>query len=617
MSNAYNPYSQPYGYQPRRRGNNTCLVLVLIFGVLGMVGLLIVGVGAYFLYRNFTPPDVQIAQMQQFQAIPANNTTKMPVSLDDALVELGKNFPDARREAARFLARMELTEALRAVQPRVAVALVDGLRQANGSDRDYFIAALEVWMHPDASLELAKLIKKSDADARFTLSLLQRGGVPECGQYVAPFLEVDKDSDLAYETLKALGPDAAGYVATYLTSNSKKAAANSAKLVKELGVDPAQLAVDRILNELRDGERDNDEAALKNLAALQFDEELQKRVTPLLNSMLEDNVSSQVEDELLTACEKWANESTAPALTKFMDSHPFSKQRVLKMLGQTEGDSSITALVSEMAKFGSGNEAVTALIKKGEAAVPYVIKHFNDNDDTTRRRAREIINALEVPEDKILDQCIQDLKVATGKNVVETFKWIGTIELNETKRDAVAAAMASRYSSVSTFEKDDVLPILSKWATRKQANIFLDQVDESFGWEESFKILINMNVPDLLAPEADEILTSFFKKEEAGKMMRAAGPIVEDFAIVMTKRLNDDDALSEMAIVLGLNGTEKSLKPLQELQDRATAVRSAQVIANCKGAIKLIKERVAKEKKEQGETTPDTDSGTKSQLDDK
>lgn len=595
MSHGY-PQQRPgypqYGHQPQNSGGGvmkTCLIVGAVIGGISLVVVLGCGIGAFFLGRSAmdsveTASNEARARVEEISApvIP-------PTTIDQAIVYLNKDDEESHRVAAEFLAKQPFD---RDYQSRVNKGLMIALDSSDRRGQRAAVQALKTWGDGSSASEVAASLRSGDELNRDKLELLGRWARPIGTSDIAKLLESPSDAENAYQALKRIGTSASPAVAEYL-GKSGRAGEYSKQLLEEWGIDPDEALVKLHIQRLSSDNTFERSEAAKQLAIRDFDPQVQADVVKAVKNAYAADLGDK--GELLNVLVKWGDASCLDVVHQSIREDRFDRSEAIQVAINIKDPSSIPILAELLDEFGGdGNEAVNALVAFGDDAIEPTLLYFNHESDHARERARRVMTTLDVPTEKLLDQTIEDMRSEEEGRATAACEWISTINVVSDRRSEVAAAMAGAMDKVNVFKKREIADTFCDWATQDESDLLLDLVEDGDEnvWLPAFKKLLTFDNPDAIKLATAELLTSFFKREEALKAMQQADPPCEDLAIIMLGH-NDEDVCFEMCRLLSVVGTEKALRPLEDLADRAVKAREAEVAQAARLARTEIRSRAA------------------------
>lgn len=589
------PGHPPYGHKPASGGGGVMKACLIVGGIVSGIGLVVIigcGIGAWVLgSRVMDEVESMESEMATVEDLDAPVTP--PTDLDQAIVYLNKDEENYHRAAAEWLSSQPLN---RAYQGRVNKGLMVALNSSDVSGRRAAVQALKIWGDASSAGEVAASLRSGDALNRDKLELLGRWGRTIAAEDIAKLLDSAGDAENAYQALKRIGPGAAPPVAEYL-SKTGRSAEYAKQLMEEWGMDPDEALVNLYVQRLNSDDSRNRSSAAKRLAVLDFDPMYQDSVIRAVKTAYTADLGDK--GELMNVLLKWGNESCLDIVHKAIRDDGWDKSEALQVAVNIRNPSSVPVIAELLDEFGGdGNEAVDALVGFGDDAIEPTLSYFNHENDYARDRARRVFRELDVPEDRLIDQAVEDMRSGEEGRATAACQWIETIDVVTDRRSEVASAMANAIEDVNVFKKREIVDTFCEWATESETDLLLDLVEESDDnvWLPAFERLLAFDDPESIKHLTADLLTNFFKRDEALKAMQLADPPVEDLAIIMLGH-NDEKVCYEMCRILSVVGGEKALRPLEDLIDRAAKARETELVGAARLTRTEIKSRVAAAKR--------------------
>ena len=610
---------QPQGSSQPSSGAKTCLILGLVgVGLLGALGIAAI-VGLVFLGRAAQ----QAAQSQQeewlaengFQpqeVIPSRPVTPPvriedidePKSLSEAIAYLDRPQYQYHEVAAKWLKKQTVVSTL---QAEISSKLVEKTRRGSSTAQAEAWEAFEKWAHPDSAGDFAQYLRAGQSDNARRLKLLSKLKRLESAEKIAELLESSSDAPEALMALKAIGQESAVYVLPLLDSSKPYAVKAAKDFCEHFKIDVQLAQATRFGRMLEDSVSGNNKEAIQGLLGMEVIPSIQPEISKQLAGFV--NEAGFDIDNVLKVIQVWGDTQCVPALNAYLEKEPFLDKHpeLFKAINVLDDDRSIDVLVSELTQFSAPYEKISdCLANYGDRATPEVIKLLNHENEKVRDGVKRFIDRVEVTDDLILDQCLEDLNKGKDKVASSAFKKVDEFELEsdvitDARRSELADAMAVAVDNVYFSDKEEAALVFCKWSTQAQLPKLVEfmKAREDHKWKPALEKVVTFNRPDLVAGVVAEMLTSFFKRDDAIDILRKSGPIVEDLAIALVMGLDDADALYASCDLLARYGTEKALMPLNDLTKRATRAGGndgKQIVIASKQAITIIKERLAAER---------------------
>ncbi|HAN96954.1 MAG TPA: hypothetical protein DCQ98_05740 [Planctomycetaceae bacterium] len=616
-------YPHP-GFQPPQSTGmhpvlKTCLFVVLGLMTIGIVLGIVITIFVIMLAGSKVDQvRKNIAQGTPQKTQPANGRTggastparidpatiPKPKKIDDALALLARNEAPYHEVAADWLNSQPVDTAR---MTEVSASLVARFDSSGTPTHNKILAALEKWAAAAHAIDLAAKLGPNRPNNPRILAIIKRLKEPQAAMSVAPLLESDSDALLAKETLVALGPQVAPFVAPLLDSDKGLARSHAETILQNLGIDPVEARFDAAITQLQDKDPFNDERATENLLAAEVTADRQGRVEPMLLAKLGEKNRLDA-DKLAPLLDHWWSDAYLSDLQRNLSEIGGMDRRLYDLLADHATDETIRALTAALKDNWHQRDQVTdCLIRIGERATPEVLK-ITGVDDNVRKQIDRFLAEVNVDSAKILERHLETLRRGTEDDVEAAFAFFdgkspASLELTPEQHDEVAVAMSAGLKKVGVFEREKAHKVFLEWVTPAAAAGLVTLVREArFGedWEEPFRKLIEMDVPEIAAPLCEEVLTDRQKGEKAGQIMRRAGPAVQRTALEVLKTISEPIAAQEMVIVLQMNADATAIPPLEELLETAEQRRLTPLVNLCKEALRQIRRRAKAEEEAAG-----------------
>jgi hypothetical protein len=257
----------------------------------------------------------------------AGYTTPRAAVIATALRRLTSNDPEARRQAAAWLAdNPPDNDAERAdLSGPLAALLGDLSPRVNG----VALRALKLWATRDSLPQVVEFARRQEkagankeaaANNSAMIDLLARFPDETAAEAVALRLKDPELRGKASQALVQIGPAATGPVLKYIDHPDADVRKEARSLGRLLNV-PADRQLDQTLADVADPSKPRARAALQHLAQLRPDEASRARVARALNAPLLDP-DPTLRDGALDAVRVWATPDNAAALLKLLNGLP-------------------------------------------------------------------------------------------------------------------------------------------------------------------------------------------------------------------------------------------------------------------------------------------------------
>jgi HEAT repeat protein len=148
-------------------------------------------------------------------------------------------------------------------------------------------------------------------------------------------------------------------------------------------------------------------------------------------------------------------------------------------------------------------------------------------------------------------------------------EWLQQKPVQEKARAIVARALEKRVQDPDPFTREAVMHALVLWADPASAAVLLPLVEntaEDSDWVLLMAVLTRLKDERAAAPGARG-LTTFFRRQQAGKTLQALGSVAEPEVLPLLENA-DWQTRQEVCRVLAVIGTSASVAPLERLAER-------------------------------------------------
>lgn len=550
----------------------TCLIITGILGAIGLVVLLFCGLSGWFVFSTIREAEQETrARIEERKAEleEARRPPDSPGSIDQAIEYLNRSEDKYHLVAAQWLAAQP---ANRAYQSRVNKALVPLLKSSPQATQQETLKALALWGDASVAGDVALTLRPNNAMNRQKLGLLAKWKQKIGADKVADLLSSPTDASTAADTLSAIGPDAAPYVAAQL-SKGGATTEHAQKMLEGWGMDTSKALIQLYAEKLRTDNLTERRKAMEELKSLPFDDTLQDIV---VEAIVDSKVDGYELREMMSVIEKWGDQRCLPMLHAFIREQTFGFEEALSVAAKIGDPSSIPVITEVLPRHSPNNEQIiNAFLEFGEPVSSEVLRYANHENETARKRARAIVQRLDTPSEKVLNQCVLDLNSTDDSRVKAAIDWLDSLEVDKENQIDVAAALGKAVDKVGAFEKRQLAKVLGNWATGDQMEaliVLMDDYDKEV-WLTAFECALKLDEAEKMKFATAELFDNFGKRQAAYEAMVRCGQPCEELAILMLNH-NDVKVVEQMVTLLGNIGTQPSVEALGRVSRAAQKLRA-------------------------------------------
>lgn len=590
-------HGQYYGQKQSGTAGKSCLIVGLILGGIGFFFVFMCGVAGVFVYmaarKEVAKQEAYESEIYEAEASIERSALlyagETPTSIEEALTFLTRSEPGWKQAAASWLANQRV---IAGEKSRVGIALGQALQSGDAATRQAIMLALKKWHSPDLALLLSTSLRARDSLNAAKLELLAQYRNEATFEHIAKLLESDTDCEAAYQTLKEIGPTTIPYAARYLASTHGAADKFARKLLTDFDVDVDEALIKMYVEQVSTDGFNRGKAA-ESLAAMEFDPELQPIVVEALNrACLEEGFHRS---SVLKALETWGDDSSSTAVRAILNSSGFDKAAALRTAAKLKDESVIPAVAAAMTELGSiGDDAVKALILFGKPAESESLKYVNHKDQRTRNRARQVVAALETPDELLVQQSIEDIKQGDLSQISAACKWVIRFDVTEQQSAELLKALEIATKDTNAFFNPEISAAYCAFATKDQVPMLGEMIkNDSHGrtFGPAFEAILRLSEPKEIASGTAGLLGDFFKGAKTVAILKEQGAKGEEVTLAALN-LCDSKGMVNACKVLSTVGTEKSVRPLENLLKRATRARNNEVSSAARLAGQYIQNRI-------------------------
>ena len=468
---AFKPYVPP----KEKSGTKTCLI---VGGILGGVFLMLLVACIFSVYLFFHNMEKQTAggsgaadqnpAQKRTQSIldQQRRMNEPPSDVAAAIEDLEGRNSNRINVALKWLRDEELDAAQ---QKKVARAIaLAAQNHISTPENKIAMSLLAKWGDASIAPLLAESLREFDSMTGDKLDLLAKYNDPTTAVKIAPLLESLSLGEKARDTLRALGPEAAGPVSKYLVSERGNARTYARSLMRDFNINSDTTEVKLQLEILR-GDAYNRFDAAERLAKLPVVPELQPEVCALLLSLLgEKNFLDS--GKTIGALSVWGDQSCLQPLLRLIREKKISDSDLpiaFRLIGKYGSEAEIPLLLEHLDNPSRGKAAADALIEIGPACQEDVVKFFNSDQSSALRNSRRIMAAFDGNDALIVEQCIKDLDRGGSMVKENAATWLAQCDVIPELSAKVTVALEPQLNSQNVFSAQAASQAMARWKKSK------------------------------------------------------------------------------------------------------------------------------------------------------
>jgi HEAT repeat protein len=523
-------------------------------------------------------------------------------SVDDALRDLRSEKDDERRAAVDWLAKAPLD---RGRQDEVARALNPLLKDPDNGRREKAVVALKVWVTKDNLDGLIQILNEGNPERWH-----HENGLPRATMEVVAKLQSEKSAEPIWRyragpsgneaetALRAIGQAAGEKAALLRFDDPNEVLRNSSRsLLVSYGTRDA-LKLKQVASDLKSDERNRRNAGFDYLAISAVVESERPTIAPALNNVLG---SSEVSDNAMRAVEKWAAADNVPALVKAIGDDQFPhRKRAMALLGRLKDPRAAEPLAEKLTT-NERRDAADALIALGPAGKPAVEKYATNPDKGVQKEVDRVLASYGTDTSNLgLTRLLTDLESPDGGRRANAARGLAGMKPDPAQQEKVIKALLKDV-------EDDMdkgiaelsVKAIAAWGTKDNAAGLIKIIENRDKYAANVRhtamdVLAKWKAEDAIKPIALNIGPDGGDRDRAGKALIAMGPDLGEKveAVVLEGLSSTDEAIVlECVKVLGAVGTNKSVKPLNNLAVAALRQKKTKVVTACQRAVLDIQNR--------------------------
>jgi HEAT repeat protein len=349
------------------------------------------------------------------------------------------------------------------------------------------------------------------------------------------------------------------------------------------------------LDALKDQQRR--QPAAEYLATVPVDAARQAEVARALEPVLEDQ-QTFVRLAAAKALKSWADKDSVPALIKNLDQKfaPFSgdiQGNLMAALGRLADPRGAEAVAPYLANAFVNEDARRSLKAMGPMAEKEVVKYYFHPDLGAQQRARDLLQGYGTKPGVIARQAALELKSDDAQRRRKAVEWLAqTNQADADSKADVARGLVPVLEGTDPFLRDQAAKALALWATPETVPALIKALESQSGTvrQSALQALGKLKDERAVVPVAQRLL-DFFDRKFAAEALINFGPKAE--RAVLTGLNNPDRAIRvEVCKILGVIGTNNSLKPLAQAAAVAQRKGEADVLQAALLAVQSIKDRL-------------------------
>ena len=602
---------RPPGNQGKSGAGTALVVILSIFGGLGLLALLVCGGFLYFVDSGVNQAakatneaaqafedEFERAQAQQagggspnppWQPPRVNSSSQSrPIdSVPRAVEAIAKNDHFRRRDALRYLKGKTPDDAQRATVVTQTLPLLSDW-QLRGDAKAVLIA----WASADQASQIistadAAYARRDRDTQRNAVEVLAATGSDQAPAAIAKYYGTRHDTQAARRAFESIGASSAPHLLPFVNDPDGGLRQTARDLLTTWKVEEATLAAQGLVD-LQSGDDNRAREAANWFAShVIVDEELTPKVSAALISLL---TNRNVRASATSALNFWASADSVPALVDAArvahaaEDHDTEKACVLLLTGLNDE----RALPTYSAYLDTRHDLTTAkaaFAAIGENSAKSLLPFIHHEDHRTREVAHELLAEWEIEKSHWLTQSMVDLRSENENRRRQAVRYLVDTEPDESVQSGVAMSLLTLVDDQRL--RHDALRALKVWATSETVPQLIELLDHEDGGvrNNARSILVATKDPRAVKPIAAGFGEDFFKRIEARKALVAMGPVAE--SAFWPHVTHKDWRIAKDAVeALGDIGTAKSIPVLEA----AVAQDSHFVKGAAQNAIKKIEE---------------------------
>jgi len=412
----------------------------ILLGVAGCIGAVCFAFCCGGCYLHFTSEDVPEDEAAPEIVLPEGSFDDEAAigfsNVEDAVDKLVTGTTEQRAVASRYLASVEFDPQHK---DRVVAGLSEALKEKESAPAA--LQALPIWGDEKCNPAVIEALRENTIQVTPALKFLAKFPDAKHASVVASYLESrELEATAAKNALSAMGPEAAPAIRRQLHSRNPDTVANARELLKSIDE-----TGDDVLFEIKTKQLLGDDLYRALAAAKWFAKEpvvaaRQAEVSRALDFGLQHE-DAEVRQESLNALLVWAEPSVAPRVRSILQSDPSEASTCLRILGKLKYLPAAAECARRLDEVKQGEAATEALLEIGPKALPSVEPYFNHPQTQARSRARKIVEAYGVKNDRLLDVVLTDLKRADEISVPAAIDWLVSNKLDAGQQKKAAEAL--------------------------------------------------------------------------------------------------------------------------------------------------------------------------------
>lgn len=522
----------------RSSGGNVLVVLLLVFGSVGLLVLLACGGFGWFVYSRARQGEEQVSKARQ-RAVEARQRAQ------------------ARRPSPRLSIRPPSPPPVLQRPGRVD-SVAAAIAAAKGNDRFRCEEALNYLLSQPVDAAQREAVVKS----------------------VVPLLSDPRRSNQAMRVLQRWATaDVATLLLPELNNPAVARQGGIRKLLAKFKVDE-KLLVAQCVKDLQGADSDRRREATWWLGGhVIVDEQLTPQVSAALIDLLQHD---EFRSHAAEALQSWATSQSVPQLIEAAQAAHAARNRlaerdIVQLLARL-GDKRAAPVVADY--LGTDHDPRTAkeaLLAIGPGSADELLVYLHHEDSTVQQTARQLLADWEVPPSKLAAQTVSDLRSGDYDRQREALRWLANSAENEpTQHTAIAEAIVSLLKDARL--RNYATSALRKWATPETVPTLIEMLEgnDRRMRSEAERILLAMKDPRAVEPLTRDFGGGdFVKHVAANRNIKALGPIAES-AVWPHVTAQKWTLAKEACELLGQIGTRRSLPALElAMQHETRFVREA------------------------------------------
>jgi hypothetical protein len=479
--------------------------------------------------------------------------------VDSHLKDLKGTDPDTRAAAVVYFAEAEPTDGKReAVTSSLQRLLFEGDPDGKAQP-DMVVRAYLHWADRDNVPDLIRYVDNPTVpsrDVNRTSLAMQKLGELQDGRGAEVLAKQLPNADLhdaAVSSLKLMGPEGTFAVIDYAFDDDPNTRQRANDVLAAYHTRPdaiAEAAMTRLRLPTAESKR---HAAYWFAENPPVNDEQKAEVSKLLTSLLDD-LSPRTNGAALRALQLWATKDSLQSLVAFASRQaklPSGSEArkndgpLLKVLSQFTDATAAEAMASLLLDPEQRDKAFQALLKLGPVAGPATLQYFNHPDPAIHKEARRLAKALEIPDQRQLEQTLADVADARKARSRTALQYLASRRPEDPFRNKVSPALNAALVDSDPGIREEATNAVALWATNENTATLV-------------KVLAGFQV------RSQE---DFARIEKVSQALIAIGPTVED-AVAPLLQAPERAVRAISCHILAEVGTAKSTKLLQESAEK-------------------------------------------------